>query len=317
MPKYTFLLPAYKVSRLDTMLYSIQGQTYKDYQVLISDDCSPEAIIEICRPYLSDPRFAYRRNKSNISGEHLVKHWNLLVDMCDTEYLILASDDDVYEPNFLEEIDKLVQKYPDASLFRSRVQKIDNTGEVIEEEGMFAEYESQLQFLNSYQSPSHIRCISNYVFKTLPLKEVGKFVDFPFACFSDTVAVTLMSSKGICHTKDYLFRFRWSGENLSSVQNPIVSKGKCRATLMYFHWMKDFMSHTQYEKSRLNDNLHQSIEHAWRKHALWHARTTLSALSVKEFRDIYNFFVKENMLPRLLMKAELVFDFINQKRRHG
>ena len=43
-----------------------------------------------------------------MGGKSLVSHWNLLVDMCDTEYFIMASDDDVYEPEFMKEIDSLV-----------------------------------------------------------------------------------------------------------------------------------------------------------------------------------------------------------------
>lgn len=45
MCKYTFLLPAYKGRFLDEMLRSIQGQTYTNFKVIISDDCSPEGLI--------------------------------------------------------------------------------------------------------------------------------------------------------------------------------------------------------------------------------------------------------------------------------
>ena len=52
--KYTFLLPAFKGRFLDEMLRSIQGQTYRDFKVIISDDCSPEDLRSICEPYLAD-----------------------------------------------------------------------------------------------------------------------------------------------------------------------------------------------------------------------------------------------------------------------
>lgn len=59
-----------------------------------------------------------------MGGKSLVSHWNLLIDMCDTEYLIMVSDDDVYDSRFLEEMDKLVTRYPMVDLFRSRVRGI-------------------------------------------------------------------------------------------------------------------------------------------------------------------------------------------------
>ena len=39
MIKYTFLLPAYKPDFFEEALRSIKSQTFKDFNVLVSDDC--------------------------------------------------------------------------------------------------------------------------------------------------------------------------------------------------------------------------------------------------------------------------------------
>ena len=90
--KYTFLLPAFKGRFLGEMLRSIQGQTYRDFKVIISDDSSPEDLRSICEPYLADPRFTYRRNAENMGSKSLVSHWNLLVDKSAQEALQQISD---------------------------------------------------------------------------------------------------------------------------------------------------------------------------------------------------------------------------------
>ena len=96
--KYTFLLPAYKATYFEETLLSIKNQFYKDFKVLVSDDCSPENLESIFqRAVGDDARFTFRRNAENMGSKSLVSHWNLLVDLCDTKYLILASDDDVYD----------------------------------------------------------------------------------------------------------------------------------------------------------------------------------------------------------------------------
>ena len=41
MVKYTFLLPAFKPAFFEEALRSIKSQTYSDFKVLVSDDCSP------------------------------------------------------------------------------------------------------------------------------------------------------------------------------------------------------------------------------------------------------------------------------------
>ena len=120
--KYTFLLPAYKGKYLEEALRSILSQTYSDFKVIVSDDCSPENLQDIVEKFQDDNRVVYRRNQENIGGKSLVAHWNLLLDLCDTEYCILASDDDVYSPEFLSEIDALTIQYASVDLFHARVQ---------------------------------------------------------------------------------------------------------------------------------------------------------------------------------------------------
>ena len=99
MTKYTFLLPAYKPYFLAEALESIKEQTNTDFKVIVSDDCSPHDLESIFEKTCGDDqRFSFRRNKENMGGKSLVSHWNLLVDMCETEYFIMSTDYNVYEP---------------------------------------------------------------------------------------------------------------------------------------------------------------------------------------------------------------------------
>ena len=164
--KYTFLLPAYKGKYLAEMLRSIAAQTYADFKVIISDDCSPEDLWSICKPFLADPRFTYRRNEKNMGATSLVSHWNLLLSLCDTEFCVMASDDDVYEPTFLEEMDKLVVKYPQCDLFHARCYVIDGRGEILKKDAVYEEYVPQIEYLSFWGEKDHIECIANYIYRT-------------------------------------------------------------------------------------------------------------------------------------------------------
>lgn len=241
-PKYTFLLPAFKGKYLDEMLKSIKAQTYTDFKVLISDDCSPEDLRSICEPYLSDPRFSYRRNEENMGSKSLVSHWNLLVDICDTEYLIMASDDDVYEPQFLAEIDALVQKYPNVDLFRARVKKIDGEGDVLLQDMIMEEFQSQIDFLFYFFHYDILKCIANYAFKTSALRAKGRFFDLPLAWGSDDATVIKLSENGVCNTPSSCFYFRCSGINISTTSELKVSVEKSRERYIYIRFLEDYLS---------------------------------------------------------------------------
>ena len=137
MSKYTFLLPAFKSAFLGEALVSIKKQTYTDFCCIVSDDCSPEDLKSIFEETVGDDRrFRYRRNEENVGGKNLIAHWNLLVNMCQTEFLIMASDDDLYDDNFLEEIDALAINYPHVNLYRARARRIYRDGELLLEDSV-------------------------------------------------------------------------------------------------------------------------------------------------------------------------------------
>jgi glycosyltransferase involved in cell wall biosynthesis len=242
--KYTFLLPAYKGRFLDEMLQSIQKQTYQDYKVVISDDCSPEDLRTICEPYLNDPRFTYRRNEENMGSKDLVAHWNMLVNMCDTEFLIMASDDDVYEPEFLEEIDKLVQKYPNVDLFRARMQRINESGDLLLREPRWEEYMDQPHFFYASRTSGMFTCEANYVYKTSALKKRGGYKDFPLAIFSDKATHIIMAVNGCINTNEILFSFRLSNINICG--RPKSSGDAAMmvdASLNFMKWMTEYVNY--------------------------------------------------------------------------
>lgn len=247
--KYTFLVPSYKASFFEEALGSIKNQTYPDFKVIVSDDCSPENLKPIYDKVCgNDTRFAFRRNEENMGGKSLVSHWNLLVDLCDTEYLIMASDDDIYEPKFLEEIDALVNIHPKVDILRAKAVRLEN-GKVVLKDGDIPEYQNQKEFMQYFGAKNMVLCLANYVFKTEALKEMKGFPDFPTAAFSDSAAAMYLSGNGIATTKEILFTFRISNENLSCAKNYSKNAEKgVWANLMFLDWYeKNFQQHYPYD----------------------------------------------------------------------
>ncbi|MCQ2137444.1 MAG: glycosyltransferase family 2 protein [Bacteroidales bacterium] len=238
-PKYTFLLPAYKARFLDAAIQSILNQTYQDFQLIVSDDFSPENLWTIVEKYVNDGRLTYRRNQSNMGQKDLVSHWDLLVDMCDSPYFILASDDDVYEPDFLMQIDSCIKKYPNVAIFRGRTSMIDSSETKFRDDIIYPERQDQIEFGKSFLDKNSIICISNCVFKTSRFKELGGFVNFPLAWKSDTASQFRMAADGIVHTTDGpIFLYRASGENISTVtRNARIDRDKLNAVLNACHWL--------------------------------------------------------------------------------
>lgn len=262
--KYTFYLPAFKGAYLNKALHSIQQQTYTEFHVVVSDDCSLENIKGIFDEAVGeDSRFTYRRNERNIGKESLVKHWNLLIEQCKTEFLILASDDDIYSPTFLEEIDNLTLMYPNVDLYRARVKTINGNGEIIKVENPSNDTMTCLEYMHRFYQEDFISCVSNYCYRTSRLKSIGMFPDFPLAWFSDDAANIAMAENGCATTPEILFSFRLSGLNISSHWGDKKDcMKKIQATICFSKWMEMHMKTLSYPQEK-NDTI-KDIQKSYR-----------------------------------------------------
>ena len=113
--KYSFVLPAYKSTFLKRAIDSILSQTYVDFELVVVDDASPEALDSIVSTY-TDRRIRYYVNDENLGGKDLVAQWNKSLSYAKGDYVILASDDDLYDSTYLFKMDELVNKYPNADV---------------------------------------------------------------------------------------------------------------------------------------------------------------------------------------------------------
>lgn len=241
-PKYSFILPAYKHRFFKDAIDSILNQTYEDFELVIVNDASPEDLNSVVAGY-NDNRIRYYINEYNIGGKDLVAQWNHSLKYARGEYVILASDDDVYAAEYLEVLDEMVNKYPEVNVFRPRIQVINELGEILHVESYLKEYSTILEFAYSW-SHGYIKSgIPFYLFKKKELLRIGGFFSLPLAWFSDDATVISMAGNGVVTVPEILFAFRCSGDNISTRQNDKDSLlSKLEATIEFYAWFEEEIS---------------------------------------------------------------------------
>lgn len=248
IPRYSFILPAYKREFLKEAIDSILGQTFGDFELVIVDDCSPEKLNEVVDNY-KDTRITCHRNEKNLGREDLVSSWNHALTYAKGEYVILASDDDIYDSAFLSEVEKLTQKYPEIDEIRARVERIDEKGNTVDVDQLYQEYMTQEEFM-FWMGKGLIDCMANHVFRTKALREAGWCVNFPCAWFSDDATALVMAKNGIAHTEKPLFRFRRSNISMSYTVNVATLKKKVIACCQYYDWIHAALPNNKTEQVR-------------------------------------------------------------------
>jgi len=110
---------------LKEQLDSIYAQTYKDIEVIVSDDCSTDGTLGILKQYAKSKGLKYYVNDSNLG---LVKNFEKAITLCKGDYIALADQDDVWENTKLE---VLARTIGENLLIHSDCSLIDAEGKTI------------------------------------------------------------------------------------------------------------------------------------------------------------------------------------------
>ncbi|MBC7525285.1 MAG: glycosyltransferase family 2 protein [Flavobacterium sp.] len=101
LPLVSILIPMYNASSfIEETLNCAQNQTYKNIEIIVSDDCSSDDSIAIVQKFAEeDSRIRLLMNAQN---QGMCKNWNILFSEAKGEYLLKLDADDVIYLNFVE-----------------------------------------------------------------------------------------------------------------------------------------------------------------------------------------------------------------------
>ena len=232
---FSFIMPAYKARFIHLAIESILNQSYRNFELIIVNDASPENLKAIVDSY-ADSRIIYKENKTNIGGTDLVANWNHCIQFANNDYIILATDDDTFDSDFLSEATKIIVKYPHSDLFRSGVKKIGEEGQLFDEEFPLKEYLTSREFTLCWAKGLTISCVSNYIFRKYALDKIGGFISFPHAHFSDDATALAIAEHGVANMPGSFMNFRVSTINLSNQGDYRTAINQIIATDQYMGW---------------------------------------------------------------------------------
>src|SRR5208282_2627995 len=114
VPKVSVVVPNYNHARfLRRRVESILQQTFRDFELILLDDCSTDDSRSILSEYADDPRVRIEFNEKN-SGSTF-KQWNKGVRLARGEYVWIAESDDYAGERFLERLVDVLQKESDVA----------------------------------------------------------------------------------------------------------------------------------------------------------------------------------------------------------
>lgn len=123
-------LPVYNGQRyLAASVESLLGQTFSDFELIISDNASTDGTEDMCRRYAAqDRRIRYHRNDRNMGASW---NFNRVFELSRGKYFKWQAHDDVCAPDFLIQCVEVLDRDKSVVLCYPREAGIDENGTII------------------------------------------------------------------------------------------------------------------------------------------------------------------------------------------
>ena len=127
-PRVSVGMPIYNAERyLEEALESLLGQSFDDFEIVISDNASTDRTGEICRAYAArDERVKYFRMRQNYG---LIDNFNNVFRLSTGEYFKWAASDDVCGRDYLLRAVQVLDDDPSTVLVWAKTVGIDEQGQ--------------------------------------------------------------------------------------------------------------------------------------------------------------------------------------------
>lgn len=172
-PLISVIVPVYRVEEyLERCVKSILSQTYKNLEVILVDDGSPDqcpAICDACAEKDARVKVIHQENKG-LSGAR-----NAGIDAASGEYLAFVDSDDYVSPHFIEELYQLLQD-TGCAIGQCRFSYVKGNGLVEEGDSAFCIYRGESLMEQLYGPEEKATCFVvawNKLYRAELFKETG------------------------------------------------------------------------------------------------------------------------------------------------
>ena len=207
MNKYSIILPVRNGGEyVKACINSILSQTLQDFNLLVLDNCSTDGTSEWLASLNNEKIIIFPANKPLTIEEN----WGRIKDISKNEFITLIGHDDLLYPDFLENIDNLINKFPAAGLYHTHFNFINSAGKIIRSCKPMPAFFSFNKLLGGFLTQSVDSMGTGYVMRAKDYDEVGGIpVKYPNLLFADfELWLSLADKGGMAVSGNNCFAFR-------------------------------------------------------------------------------------------------------------
>jgi glycosyltransferase involved in cell wall biosynthesis len=188
---FTVGIPVTKTKHLSKALASVLEQSRNDWELLVVDNKADKPVVEFI------PQDIRNRCRLITRQERLspVDNWNNLLEEVRTQWFILLSDDDYLEPDHLQQLSSLVERFPRVDVFHTRVRMVDENDRALGLSPLAPDWETMSDLVWHRCAGMRQQFLSDFMWRTSALREQGGFANLPAAWGTDDLTAARLSAR--------------------------------------------------------------------------------------------------------------------------
>jgi hypothetical protein len=165
-------------------------------------------------------------------------NWSRILGLEKRELLTIVGQDDVLHPGFLEEIGRLVERHPEAALYRTHFRLVDESGRMLRPCRPLPEREDAATFLAARLRGERDSFATGWVMRSGDYDRIGGIPPFPRLLYADdALFLRLMAESWIAtsHLDGFAYRVHAQSVSNSPALADLLSAWKSYAAFLETH----------------------------------------------------------------------------------
>jgi glycosyltransferase involved in cell wall biosynthesis len=219
MTDFSIVIPVKKGKHLlQKCIASILNQTRQNYEIIVLTD--PTTNEDGTLDWLKSLQIS---NLNIIESDvclNIQENWERILPLKKAKYFTILGYDDILYPNYIEVMEQLIQKYPDASLFQTHFDFINEEDKVFATAPIMNEKLNGAQFLQALLRCEYYIMATGYMMRSSDYDRVGgipvKYPNLLYADFELWLRLTFLGYQVVSPVKCFGFRIHQSTTKTSS-----------------------------------------------------------------------------------------------------
>ena len=220
-PLVSIGMPVYNGERyIRRALDSLLDQDYKNFELIISDNASTDATLQICKEYAArDNRIIIHTHSRNVGS---LANFKTVLELAQGKYFMWAAVDDCWFPEFISELVNGLETHTEAGVAMSAVDRVYEDGALLDtirfKDKDDPNGRTYYQMMKSLTSSKKYNLYIYGLFRTQLLKQAIKFM--PDVPGSDRLLICQMALATRFYYVDRVLHIRMHHNQPSNIRLP-------------------------------------------------------------------------------------------------